>query len=497
MRHLKLYLLLVLVCALGSTMALAQGESFSAGPLYDQFDLTLSPGHRIEALGPFYYDQHRETESTWAVPPLFSDTKDPELGLREFNFLYPVMTYDRYGSLYRWQFFQLLSIAGGESLQNTERRRFTLFPLYFQQRSTGPRENYTAVVPFYGQLKHRLFRDDIFFVMFPIYSQTRKRDVINNNYVYPFVNVRHGPGLKGWNVWPFVGHEQKDVTTRTNGFNEVQTVPGHIKWFVLWPIFFNDYTGLGTENVAWQQSLLPLYSVHRSPQRDSTTVIWPFFSHINDREKQYREWDAPWPLVEFANGEGKTTRRVWPFFSRAHSKTIEHDFYAWPIYRYERARLDPLDRQRIRILFFLYSDTIERNTETGKSATRSYLWPLFTRSRDFQGRSRLQVLAPLEPFVQGSHKIGRDWSPLWSVWRAEEDPQTRASSQSLLWNLYRNDTRPDRKKVSILLGLFQYQSEPERTRLRLFYIPLSLGKTRTAQLKSSNGLAQAGPKSGD
>jgi hypothetical protein len=205
-------------------------------------------------------------------------------------------------------------------------------------------------------------------------------------------------------------------------------------------------------------------------------VLWPFFNKIDDREKKYQEWDAPWPLIEFARGEGKTTSRVWPFFSQSHNATLEHNFYMWPIYKYERARLAPLDRQRMRILFFLYSDTIDKNTETGKADRRNYLWPLFIHRRDFNGNERLQVLAPLEPFVQGSHKIPRNYSPLWSIWRAESNPTTRANNQSLLWNLYRRDAAPDRKKVSLLFGLFQYQSEPEFKRWRLFYIPMGGGK---------------------
>ena len=45
-----------------------------------------------------------------------------------------------------------------------------------------------------------LFRDEIFFVMFPIYSQTRKKDVVTDNYLYPFFHLRHGDGLHGWQV---------------------------------------------------------------------------------------------------------------------------------------------------------------------------------------------------------------------------------------------------------------------------------------------------------
>jgi len=488
MTRLNYGVLLGIVCAFGTAAEVTARDPLSAGPLFDEFELTLSPGYRTEVLGPFFYDQLSETQSTWALPPLLSYTQDPAVRLHEFDFLYPLMTYDQYGDQYRCQFFQLLSFAGGPSQTANIRRRFTLFPLYFQQRSSDPRENYTAFVPFYGHLQHRLFRDEIFFVMFPFYSQTRKREVITDNYVYPFFHLRHGPGLKGWQFWPFVGHEHKDVTTRTNGFNEVQTVPGHDDSFVLWPFYFNHRSGLGTDNPDWQQGVLPFYSFERSPQRDSTTVIWPFFSHIDDRQKKYREWDAPWLLIEFARGEGKTTSRVWPFFSQSHSPTLESDWYLWPVYKYNRARLDPLDRQRTRILFFLYSDTIDKNTQTGAAARRKYLWPLFTHSRDFKGRGRLQVLAPLEPFVPGSHKIPRDWSPLWSVWRAEHDPTTGATSQSLLWNLYRRDAARDRKKVSILLGLFQYQSGPENKRVRLFYIPLSIGKATPGRFSRVEGL---------
>jgi hypothetical protein len=447
-------------------------DGLSAGPLYDRFYLTLSPGERTEAAGPLFYKEQAETQRTWAVPPLISLATDEAAEMKEFDLLYPLLTYDRYGSQYRWQLFQLFSLAGGPSSTETGRNRFTIFPLYFQQRSSDPGENYTAVFPFYGRLKHRLFRDEIYFVMFPIFGESVKKGVVTDNYVYPLFHLRHGPGLKGWQFWPLLGHEHKDVTTITNGFNDQVVVPGHDSLFVLWPIFFNDHLGTGTTNQVWQQGALPLYSFERSKLRDSTTIIWPFFSRTDDREKKYREWDAPWPLVEYARGEGKTTTRVWPFFSQAHTPTLQDDFYLWPIYKFNRAQLPPLDRTRVRIAFFLYSDTIDRNTETKADSRRTYLWPFFLKRRDFIGNTRLQVFAPLEPFVQGSHKIERDYSPLWSVWRQETSPRRGTASQSLLWNLYRRDLAPGRKKVSLFFGLFQYQSGPEGARTRLFYIPL-------------------------
>ena len=120
---------------------------------------------------------------------------------------------------------------------------------------------------------------------------------------------------------------------------------------------------------------------------------------MDDREKKYREWDAPWPLIVFARGEGKTTTRVWPFFSHAHNATLESDFYLWPIYKYNRVHSAPLDSRRTRICFFLYSDLTEKNTETEAARRRVDFWPFFTYRRDFNGNSRLQVVALLEPFL--------------------------------------------------------------------------------------------------
>jgi hypothetical protein len=194
-------------------------------------------------------------------------------------------------------------------------------------------------------------------------------------------------------------------------------------------------------------------------------------THTVDREKKYTEWGAPWPLIVFANGEGKTTRRIFPLLGHSRSPTLESESYLWPVYKVNRIRSDPLYRRRTRILFFLYSDLVEKNTETGAALHRSDFWPLWTARRGLDGNERLQIFAILEPFLPDNKSIERDYSPLWSLWRGERNAQTGASSQSLAWNLYRHDATPDFKKYSLLFGLFQYQSRADGRSWRLFYIP--------------------------
>jgi hypothetical protein len=387
-----------------------------------------------------------------------------------------VLTYDRFGPEYRVQILQLFSFSGGKTMGDTNVSRVTLFPLYFEQRSPIPEKNYAALVPFYGHLKNRLFRDDVEFILLPLYVQSRKGDVVTDNFLFPLFHLRHGDHLSGWQFWPLVGHETKAVTFRTNMWEDVETIGGHEKGFVLWPFFIDATIGIGTTNTVHQQVLVPFYSKTRSPLRDSTTYFWPFGLTItDDREKHFHEWDMPWPLVVFAHGEGKTTSRVWPLFSQAHTPILESDWYLWPVYKYNRAHADPLDRERTRILLFLYSDMTERNTETGASVHRVDFWPLFTSRRDFEGNRRLQVMALLEPLLPNNKSIERDYAPVYSLWRAEKNAKTGAASQSLLWNLCRRETTPQSKKFSLLFGVFQYRSIPNGGHWRLFYIPM--GKT--------------------
>ncbi len=428
------------------------------GPAFSKFQLTLQSGHREEAAGPLYYSQQAEREAQMALPPFYCQTFTPDVGWTEWEIFYPVIDYRRFGSEYRLQIAQLLSFSGGNTEQPLSVRKFTLFPIYFQQRSPETNLNYTAVVPFYGELKNRLFHDDIKFVLFPLYSETSKRDMVTDNYLYPIFHLRHGDGLTGWQVWPLTGSEHKTPMSHTNNLGEVQVDGGYDRFFAIWPFYLTGRSGLGTTNAATTLTILPFYNQLRSPSRDESCYGWPIGCNlIDDREKNYEERDVFWPFVVRARGSKEVTR-YFPFYSRAHNLSLESDFYAWPIYKFNRLESAPLDRTRMRILFFLYSDTVERNTQSSEFKRRVDFWPFYTFHRDIDGNRRLQALALLEPFFPNSRSVTREYSQVWSFWRAEHNARTGDAAQSLLWNLYRRETSARAKKFSLLFGLFQYQS---------------------------------------
>ena len=455
-----------------------------AGPAYSKFRLTLSSGWREEAAGPFFYQQSPGGQRQWAIPPFFCRTITPDVDWSEWELFYPVANYRRFGKEYRLELAQVFNISGGATPDQYPVRRTTVFPIYFDQRSQDTNLNYTAVAPFYGHLKNRLFRDDIKFIMFPIYSETRKKDVVTDNYFYPIFDRRRGDGLTGWEVWPLAGADHKTTTFRTNSFNEVERIGGYDKVFAFWPAYIESRTGLGTTNLAASTTVVPFYSQTRSPFRNETSYGFPFgYNAIDDRKQGYVEHDVLWPLFVWAHGS-KTVTRYFPLYSRARHNGLESDFYGFVLYKFNRLEAPPLDRHRSRVLFFLYSDTVERNTQSHDFKRHVDFWPLYTYDRDLEGNRRTQVFAFLEPFFPNNRTISREYSPLWSPWRGEKNARTGAASQSLLWNLYRHESAGKSKKSSLLFGLFQYQSTPEGGHWRLCYLNLGRKPARSAAAKS-------------
>jgi len=273
--------------------------------------------------------------------------------------------------------------------------------------------------------------------------------------------------LSGWEVWPLFGQERKTQTFRTNSMNDVETIGGYEKLFALWPFYFNTRMGLGTTNPVASRTVIPIYSQTRSPLRDETSYGFPLgFNSIHDREEDYVEHDFIWPLFVKAHGS-KNVTRYFPLYSRAEHNGLESDSIGFLLYKFNRLQAPPLDRRRSRVLFFLYSDTVERNTESREFKRRVDLWPFYSYRRELDGTRRTQMLAILDPLFPNNRTMSREYSPVWALWRAEKNPRTGATSQSLLWNLYRHESVGPAKKASLLFGLFQYQSSPDGSRWRL------------------------------
>lgn len=440
------------------------------GPLFSDVSLSLAPGHGLEAAGPLWADVESDGVRSWRLAPVVSRESDPVADRDEWDVLYPLSTYDRFGSEWQVQVLQMFRLSGGATVDGDAKRRQTLFPLYFRQESNSGTNDYLAVIPFYGRVRNRLFRDEVRFVLPPLWVESTKRGMITRNVLFPVFHVRSGAGTRGWQAWPLVGAQSKTPLVRTNALDEAEVVPGHSLRFLAWPFLLSERAGIGGPNPTTNLFAFPWHLRTRSPEMDHTW--WMGFSHRTNRTARYEEWAYPWPFLGHARGPGRHANRVFPFWGKATNATQQSDFVLWPLYTHRRLQSGTLDRERFRVLFMGYSSTREEDTATGRALRRRSLWPLFTWRHQADGKSRLQVLAPVEPAMPGNKSIERLYSPLWSVWRSESDPAGGTSSQSLLWNVWRREKAGDATRSSALFGLVQSRRDGDRRSWRVLGIPL-------------------------
>lgn len=459
---------------LASLAAHGASPAVTRGPAWHEFPQTLQPGTATEAVGPLWGEARGDGEWTWRLSPLVAHHEDAGTERSEYEVLYPVFTYDRFGTEYAARFLQFLEVTGSRTVDDESRDRRTLFPFFFYQKSTAPTNGYWAVLPLYGTVKNRLFRDEVSWVLAPLWVSSRKRDVRTDNVLLPFFSWRQGGGVRGWQAWPLAGSETKEVTHRKDADGEDILVPGHSRSFVALPFFIHERTGLGTPEAVTNRFYFPFYTETRSAAMDHTSVL--FFGHRTNRAEQFTEWSTPWPFIGRADGPGKTARRVWPLFGHAETPGVSSDFLLWPLYTRRGAHGPSFERTRTRLLYFGYSDQRFSNPDVaGAEFHRRDLWPLFTYRRELNGQTRLQVLAPAEPLLPNNKSFERLYSPVWSLYRAESDPKAGRASQSLLWNLWRRDVTPEGRRTSFLFGLFQAETSGGTRRWHFLRRPAARG----------------------
>ncbi len=430
------------------------------------------------ALGPLGVYREEGPRSTLGLRPLILQEKDRENDSTEADLLYPLGAYSREREDVEWRFFTLFRRAERVSpgREGATASDYSLYPFLFWQAESPGRPGYFAFFPVGGRLLERFNLDEIFFVLFPLYARTVKDDLTTTHLPFPFVAVWSGAERSGWQFWPFYG---RDVQ------------PGRFeKTFTLWPLGFAQDLDLDTENPRRIRIFLPLYSLLRSPQRDETTILWPFFSKVTDRQEGYVEWDLPWPIVRITRGETRNITRVWPFYGTAVRGTRSDESVLWPLYLVERDEREDWRFTRHRILFYLVQNAREEEPEGGRSRHRLDVWPLFFYEAEGDA-AKFQTLALLETFFPRDASLRRSLAPLWTLYRYERGADGHTVS-SFLWNLYRREeaegllawqvaplvayrveegTGGPVRDLWLLLGLVQFQSASGRRGLRLLYLP--------------------------
>lgn len=436
-----------------------RGAGWNLWPFYDERDDPVDRMHVQGGLGPlltFARSPDKAVEES-AFRPLFRWREEKPAQRLEWEVLYPLMAYTRTERDWEFQFLQFLNFREEGSRPQEREERFDLFPVYLSGKTeTG--EEYRAVLPFGGRALNRLGQDEMEFVLFPLYGRFVKHGVETRYFPWPILSVTRGEGHSGFRIIPLYGEEVKA------GVFE--------KRFALWPLFLQQRTGLDGDSPEETLAVLPFFVSQRSKPRDSTTILWPFFTYTADRERQYEEWDLPWPLIKIARGEGRTINRFLPLFS-LEERVLRKEFLLrelkstdlillFPLYSRSQEEIPGSRKVRDRILWWLYSDTREEGRDG--STRRVDAWPFFRYQRDREGAVQFQTVALLEAFMPGNDRIERNYSPLWALYTYRRNPEGD-QVRSFLWNLVRHEETSGGVAVELLGPVLAYQERGEDAQL--------------------------------
>lgn len=436
----------------GCATAPSAGVSRDWGPFYCA-DRTLGGEARVRAAGPFYEQRADAGRSFAAVRPFYAVDRSAEDDYTTRHFLWPAGVSKEFGQESYWRFL----LAFGHDFDNTQddsRYRFMLFPLIFAGRDKD-RHPYFAVFPLGGTIHEFLGRDEVSFVLFPLYSRSSINDLNSLSVLWPIYSRTVGGDVDRFRVFPFYG----------------RSINGDLsdKRFVLWPFWtqaeFNHPKSRGSGYV-----LFPLYGHIELSDQETWMILPPFFRR--SRSETRSEVHAPWPFFQYRSDGDDDKLYLWPLWGRKQSGSVRSWFFLYPLlggseadrggYTQTRWSVFPVCQSEKRIIkpeatgsdrAIEAPDAADSGDEAALTSSlprrardRRYfkLWPLFSYRRDGDAsRFRLPDLWPLSQTVGVEH----NWSPLWTLYT-----QSRlggAEEDELLWGVYRHRRQEGTRRVSL------------------------------------------------
>ncbi|GAM11417.1 hypothetical protein OR1_03733 [Geobacter sp. OR-1] len=452
-----------------------EGTIFTLWPLIDYRESPKEQFSNLGILGPLIKIQENRGDSVVAFRPLFHNSANKKQGTSVTEYLYPLASSETTPEVSRFQFLKLIQnnnfrkdeAGGGE-------KDSMFFPFYISGTSKkyGP---YTSVFPIYGDIYERFWKDEYHYALFPLYGSTVKNGTTSRNYLYPLFNTLEGDKESGFQVWPLYGQSAKEGVYR--------------KRFVLWPFVISDTRGLNTANPTEKLFLLPFYTATDSPDKTERGYFWPFCGYRDDRKLKEQETDFLWPFIWTVRGEERRVDSYLPFYSGEVKKESSKHWYLWPLFRNDTLTTDTFSRDRNRVLYFLYSDSLERWAKDGSERKRTALWPMFVYQRDPRGVKTFSFPALVEPILDRG-EIEQNWSPLWRIYQ-QKWTDSGESVVSFLWSLYWHEIRDDATayefypllfyrgkadfaETSIFKGLVRYKNVEGEKSLKLLWLPFGL-----------------------
>ena len=433
-----------------------------------------------EHLGPFMF-RHADkdpagdhTGTTSGLRPFYVQTQDAQGLTTEATVLYPIFTYRGYSDTYRWSFFNLINVAGPTAAATTattgQAKAFDLWPFWFSRETGSPETSYHALFPIAGTIKGHFNRDEISWVIWPLYLRTERNGLVTTSTPWPFIQTVTGT-QHGFALWPLYGRRSNAAT-------------GSHHSFFLWPLGWDhtipppedDPEGTGPKR---EYGFLPFYANEHYHGFKNEAFLWPFFGY-SDRTVPYlyHETRYFWPFLVQGHGDNQMVNRWGPFYTHSIKKGMDKTWYLWPFVKQLKWEDSGVAQTRTQFLYLLYWAHRERSltNPSAAPADRTHVWPLFSTWDNGAGKKQFQLFSPFDVLLPYSNEWRETWTPFFALYRYDQrSPEDR--NWSLLWSavtwrqvrdakefhlgpLFSVQSRAESRRVAIGNGLFGWQRGP-------------------------------------
>jgi hypothetical protein len=469
-----LILVLVLLFLSGCAHLSPDLTPLNVSPLFHIQTNPERQARRVDGIGPFYSQSESPEEREWTFRPFFSYRENKKENTEEWEYLYPLGRYkkNRDGIERRFiPFYSSFTPNYSDELRDP-RDNVDLFPVFWGKDKEG--RSYGGLFPFGGTFRGRFTRDEINFVLWPIYTRVVDGETQTYNILWPIFSFTSGGDRQGFRVWPIVGNESKEG------------MGAYEKSFFLWPIFHYQKRDTDTDNPKTYFYVFPLYLSERSSNEQKNVFLFPFFSFYFEKNFNYHQIDFPWPVIQFSGGEDMEGVRFWPLMTYRRDQNKTKMSIAWPIFIQEKYEDDKRDEVLNRVLFFSKIDQIYHKQED-RWERDTKIWPLFRYAEDGLGKEYFYFPALMPADWEG---LERNYGMLFRVYEYYKDGKGRETSK-FLWGLYYHQKEKESERievsflftylkgkdslqVSFLKGLVGYERDGPKRQMRILYLPISL-----------------------
>ena len=199
----RLCLVLFLFACAGSAMGSDKPREFDFGFIASRLE-DPDGNMRLKILGPIY-ERAISTNGARlrAVRPFYSSFTDPATERHKKDILWPIAASTQFRKEFRWRVL-LTWYTDFDRTDPKSRYRFWSVPIYFQGRDIN-KSRYMAVFPLGGRVCEILGRDEVTFVLFPIYMRSHVNEVETRDVLWPIFSRTEGKGIYRKRVFPFYG----------------------------------------------------------------------------------------------------------------------------------------------------------------------------------------------------------------------------------------------------------------------------------------------------